>query len=314
MRMYVEGWQPGYGSPTEPEQAFAPSAEDIEYGVEAAAWSPREGSDDRVMRLAFVDGVERIDARLTLDAATGPIAGIFGSFGVGAVIWDRSVPRSTFENLRVGRVCVQSGGAHVPVPPMAHGLNYRVASIEGDDPAGPVRHLHESMRSAESELAANLSDSGLFVVADGPISELRARPIVGMIKTHRASYLDETHAAIMGDLVPGYRSPVFLIRSGQYSKYSWYLRLAKVIRGHSWSGIVRCVAPEAIGIDDAIAVADRTAVLLPQVASEEHIDPRAPQNLVPVGALERELRRNLGDQGLVYRALREAMEQQRETA
>lgn len=314
MRMYIEGWQPGYGSPTEPEQAFSPSAEDIDYGVETGDWESRRGADDGVNLVAFVDGVERIDARLTLDAASGPIPGIFGSYGVGAVVWDRSMPRSTFEHLRVGRVCVQANGAHVSVPDVAHGIDYKVASIEGDDPAGLVRHLHKLMRSSEAELAATLSDSGLFVVADGPISELRSRPIVGMIKTHRATYLDEGRLAIMATLVPGHRSPVFLIKSGPYSKYSWYLRLAQVVRGHSWSGIVRCVAPEAIGIEQAVIVADRTAVLLPQVASEEHIDPRAPQNLVPVAALERELRRHLGDQGLVYRALREAMEQQMERA
>jgi hypothetical protein len=42
------------------------------------------------------------------------------------------------------------------------------------------------------------------------------------------------------------------------------------------------------------------------VASEPHLDPRAPQNLVPIAALERELRRRLGDPAFVYRALREA--------
>jgi hypothetical protein len=43
------------------------------------------------------------------------------------------------------------------------------------------------------------------------------------------------------------------------------------------------------------------------VGSEPHIDPRAPQNLVPIGALERELRHRMGDPGLVYRALRLAV-------
>ena len=54
------------------------------------------------------------------------------------------------------------------------------------------------------------------------------------------------------------------------------------------------------------AVADRVTAILPATASQPHIDPRAPQNLVPVAALERELRRRLGDPGYVYRALREA--------
>jgi hypothetical protein len=38
-----------------------------------------------------------------------------------------------------------------------------------------------------------------------------------------------------------------------------------------------------------------------------HKDPRAPQNLVPIGGLERELRHRLGDQQILYRALRAAV-------
>ncbi len=53
-------------------------------------------------------------------------------------------------------------------------------------------------------------------------------------------------------------------------------------------------------------LADLTARLLPPLASAPHKDPRAPQNLVPIGGLERELRRRLGDQQLLYRALRSA--------
>jgi hypothetical protein len=43
------------------------------------------------------------------------------------------------------------------------------------------------------------------------------------------------------------------------------------------------------------------------VGSEPHIEPRAPQNLVPIAALERDLRHRLGDAGLVLRALRSAV-------
>ena len=58
-------------------------------------------------------------------------------------------------------------------------------------------------------------------------------------------------------------------------------------------------------------IADRSAALLPVVASEPHLDPRAPQNLVPIGALERQLRHRMGDPGLVYRALRAAVSEPR---
>lgn len=311
MRVYVEGWAPEYGSPLETEQALAPSAEDVDFSVEQSGkWIPVQGSSDAVMRVAFVDGVERIDARLTFDGDGAPVAGICGSFGVGAVVWDRSIPRSDYAHLRTERLVVQGNGLHLPMPVVPLGLEYETVSVEGDDPTMLVRALHERMRSAEASLSAALADSGLFVVADGPISELHPRTVVGMIKAHHVQYLDDDHRSIIAELEPGFRSPLFLIRSGKFSKYSWYQRLARMEGGHAWSGVVRCVAPEAIGLAEAIRMANETATLLPQVASEPHIDPRAPQNLVPIGALEKELRRGLGDQGLVYRALREAVSAQ----
>ena len=54
-------------------------------------------------------------------------------------------------------------------------------------------------------------------------------------------------------------------------------------------------------------LADLTARLLPPLASTPHKNPRAPQNLVPIGGLERELRHRLGDQQLLYRSLRAAV-------
>jgi hypothetical protein len=41
-------------------------------------------------------------------------------------------------------------------------------------------------------------------------------------------------------------------------------------------------------------------------ASAAHKDPRAPQNLYPVGQLERKLHHLLGDRELLYRSLRVA--------
>jgi hypothetical protein len=69
---------------------------------------------------------------------------------------------------------------------------------------------------------------------------------------------------------------------------------------------VRLEAPAGPGVEAAVAVADRLAVSLARYASAEQKDPRAPQNLYPVGGLERELRRRLGDPALLFRALREA--------
>ena len=113
---------------------------------------------------------------------------------------------------------------------------------------------------------------------------------------------------IVGRLRAGQRTPLFLIgKGGAYPRYSWYQRLADLDGGHSWTGVVRAEVSSHLDLETARVVANRTAAVLPQVASEPHIDPTAPQNLVPIAALERELRRRLGDPGFVYRALRSAV-------
>jgi len=308
MSIYLEPWAPDYGSPIETQEPFDSSEQEIDYTVEQPGdWSPVLGSSVPANIVAFVDGVRHIDGRLTLFGPDGiPVAGVCGSYGVGAAIWDRETPIMTFEQMSVGRLAIQGAGMKVPMPYIDYGIEYEAISIEADDPASLQFALHDRMRKEEKELASLLADSGVFVVADGPVNETRSRSVVGMVKAHHASYLDENYRSIIDELRPGYRSPLFVIQHSMYPKYSWYLRLADQGKGHSWAGIVRCMAAESVGLEDAARMADDTATLLPQVASEPHIDPRAPQNLVPIGALEKELRHLLGEREFVYRALLEA--------
>ena len=51
-------------------------------------------------------------------------------------------------------------------------------------------------------------------------------------------------------------------------------------------------------------MADQLAATLPKFASERYKEARAPQNLYPIAALERELHRRLGDVQLINRELR----------
>jgi hypothetical protein len=74
---------------------------------------------------------------------------------------------------------------------------------------------------------------------------------------------------------------------------------------------VRCEASNTLPLAEVALLADRTAALLPAVASLPHRDPRAPQNLVPIAGLERALRHRMGDPGLVMRRLREAVAERR---
>lgn len=306
-QLYVEPWAPDYGSPYEALDRV--DDQRVDETVETShPWRPIDARDDGIDRVVFVDGVRRVDARLTLDSEYGPVPGLCGSLGVGAVLWDRQTPRSEVIRADVERVAVFGEGWGVPMPPVGPQLSYRTESVTDADPGALIQHFHGLMRRAEARLSEEIAQQGLFVVADGPINDLSATEKVGYIKTHRVRYLSDQNAKTIAELARAQRTPLFLIGAGgAYPKYSWYLRLTDRGRGHSWSGVVRAEVSSHIELGLARTLADRATALLPLVASLAHVDPRAPQNLVPIGALERELRRRLGDPAFVYRQVSAAV-------
>ncbi len=312
--LYVEGWAPEYGSPFESDDGLAePGKVDETVEVEGS-WDPIVGVDDGIERVAFVDGVRRIDARLTLDEVEGPVAGIAGTYAVGAVCWDRTVPRAELEAVRIERLAVFGHGKAVPVPVSRPELAYRSEAVADADPQALIQRFHGAMRKAEAIMSEKIAQQGSFVVADGPINDLSSTEKVGYIKTHRAPYLSPLRSTIVARLRAGQRTPLFLIgKGGAFPRYSWYCRLADLRGGHSWTGVVRAEVSSHLPLDVATSIANRTTAILPLVASQPHIDPRAPQNLVPIAALERILRRRMGDAAFIHRALRSAvMAQDRE--
>jgi hypothetical protein len=304
-RIFVEGWAPEYGSPLEQDDALAPAEGSVDPHVETERWQPIEGSDDGIDEICFVDGVRRVDARLTLDdPAEGPTPGICGTFAVGATVWDRRARRSTVEEVTIQRWAILAEGRSEQMPPVDLDPPYSTATTAGRDTHELIAALHTRMRRQEGKTASSLA-ADRFVIADGPLNDMAALPAVGCVKSHRVTYLPPEQNAVVAELAPAQRTPLFTIAG--YNRYSWYVRLAMLIGGHSWTGIVRCEASGVHTLADVVTMADRTAAILPMVASEPHIDPRAPQNLVPIAALERDLRHRMGDRGLVYRALRAAV-------
>jgi hypothetical protein len=307
MSIHVEPWAPEYGSPLEIDDELGFDPEDIDDDAEfAGPWKPIRRQVDPVPVVAFVDGVRRPDARLALDDGPGaPVPGLCGSYGVGAVLWHTDGTPAEFHQLIVERIVVCGDGQNIQLPAVGPGIEYRPMSVPGRATRLLIESFHNAMRVAEADLAEDLARGGYFVVADGPLNRLTPVPQVGMIKSHRTSYLPESRNHIIGDLAAGQRSPIFGIPN--YERYSWYLRLADVLGGHSWSGVVRCEVSAAHGIEAATNFADLTTALLPETASERHRDARAPQNLVPIAGLERELRRRLGVSPFLQRMIIEAV-------
>lgn len=308
----VDPWDPGYGLAFSDEAdggAITESSAELRLDLEvpSARWQPID--PDPVPALPhvvlFLDGVRRIDARVWVHGSNPqPGAGIAASFAAGIVACDGTA--------RIADVAVERG--LFTAAPDATDIVTRSARYPARLAAGPgvdqlSLALQQRLASVEVELALAVrarhpADDDLLVV-DGP---LRGRThldrTVGYIKTHHASYLPAEQAAVVAALRPGQRTPAFTMGTS-WRRNSWYLQLPGT-PGVPWSGVVRLECSAELPSAQVTRLADLTARLLPPLASMPHKDPRAPQNLVPIGGLERELRRRLGDQQLLYRALRAA--------
>ena len=210
-RLVVEPWSAEYGGPLDFD-ADPAEAPDIVQGPEGA-WEPRTADVEPPPVVAFVDGVRRPDARLTVDAGDNslPIPGVAGSYAVGAVRWYPSDRRSEFDEMRIERVAVCGEGATIELPPVAGGLVYSSMSSPERSIQSLVQTFHGAMRTAEADLAEDLARGGYLVFADGPINTLSEVRKVGYIKTHRVSYLPADLIGIIASLGAGERTPFFRI-------------------------------------------------------------------------------------------------------
>jgi anti-sigma regulatory factor (Ser/Thr protein kinase) len=197
----------------------------------------------------------------------------------------------------------RAGGAPPagPRPPRGGG-----AGAAADDDGDTLRAgVQERLRRLERRLLEDASDAPLLVV-DGPLDgSVAVDHAVGYVKTHHVAYLDDTVADVVTALSAGQRTPLFLATSS-WTRLSWYLRLPYGT-GHPWAGIVRCETSADLPAADVVHLADQVTATLPRFASQPHKDRRAPQNLYPIGGLERQLTHRLGDAAYVLRALRSAV-------
>ena len=308
----VDPWDPGYG------MAFGDEGEggaleessaetDLNLELHAAGWRPLDPDPAATPpgTLLFLDGVRRIDARVWMHGTVPqPASGIAASFAAGLVCCDGAahiagvtVQRGLFTSNKDAADIV-TRHAHYPA---------RVADGGGIDQLSNA--LQARLTDAEVQLAITFrkdhpADDDLLIV-DGPLRGRTHLPrVVGYIKTHHASYLPAEQAAVVAALRPGQRTPAFTMGTS-WRRTSWYLQLPAAA-DVPWSGVVRLECSADLPRNQVTGLADMTARLLPRFASTPHKDPRAPQNLVPIGGLERELRRRLGDQQLLYRSLRAA--------
>jgi hypothetical protein len=305
----VDGWAPGFGSALGDEDGLptAPGEIDVEVEVPAAAWAPRRPApvaDPGVV--AFLDGVRRVDGVVWRTGDDGRVRQALAvSIAAGTVRCEGH--RAEVDHAEVERLLV--GPAGFPALPTRAGT-FHPRAVADDDPDVLRRGAQERLRRLERRVldrvvGADVTPPGLLVL-DGPLDGAGEVPqAVGYVKTHHVAYLPDEVRPVVGTLAPGQRTPLFLAQSS-WTRYSWYQRLP-FGSGHPWAGVVRCEASADLDRDAAAALADLCAATLPRFASRPHTDARAPQNLTPIGGLERHLKRRLGDAGHVLRCLRDAV-------
>jgi hypothetical protein len=303
----VDPWEVDYGSETPLEPHDDKPDEDVLVDVELPPnqWAPLNPGPVRSPgRVFFVDGVRRLETRLVVSNNGQLFHGGFGSFAVGSV--EVRPGRASFGENDLGREVILGSGKNLPRDVAVRpNLVYAARSAKETEPDAPLRTIQANMRRAEFHLARRLTDlADTLVVTDGPLGVGGKGNAIGLIKRISELYLPNNLLAVLTGLPAGTRTPLFAIRSRNrhFDRLAWFLRLAPLLPGESeLHGLVRLEVAESVGAPEARFLADLTAVLLPRFAPPRARDPRSPQNLLPIGALEQQLRHALGDQRLVRR-------------
>ena len=307
MRWSVDAWDPGYGSSFDVDDAggLADTNDPVNVDVEVAGpdWAPRDPAPQAKppATILFCDGTLRTDARIWITEPDGRVRpALAASVAAGAV---RSAgSRAGVVEVIVARVLVSACAELAPIP--SPWGRYEPTSASSDLDAALVAAVLQAMGRLEVQVASAAATSADLVVVDGRLQAPGHPPgTVGYVKAHAARYLAHRQHDVVAALRPGQRTPLFCLQQVRSTTLSWYLRLPGGA-GHPWAGIVRCEVSNDVPPARAATLADRTCLALPRYASQSHKDSRAPQNLIPVGALEHRLRHALGDPRLLERHLR----------
>lgn len=321
MRISLDPWGGDYGSQISTPQAVDeehPSAQVTGQQVEAGPWQPRTPSPEQMPNMtAVIDGVMRVDAPAILSDEDTRFLALFGSYAAGAVVIDRRRVEIIEEQL--DRLFIVGGGQSGQDVPVAAGtgskikMHYRSMSVPDLTPDSLRESLMAAMRQAEVDVARKLSGNERLILADGNLTFLSdSSSVVGVIKTIQRMYLAPKEAKILEQLQPGERTPLFQFSGSSKRKsfevFTCYLRLAnpRPIE-HPFTGLVRLEVKIGLGIQRAVRLLDQAAHAVSALASRAPKDPRAPQNLIPIGGLERRLRHRLGDPKLVRRCIEKAL-------
>jgi hypothetical protein len=295
----LEAWNPDYALPQVGLEESDPTSE-VNTELETP-WQPIAAGPQDWPVLYFVDGRQRVDAvlanpqgrrALLVTVVVGALVRDDGGIRMAGLPWVRRFALHTGEldqEIEVGSFV------------------YKPVTVQARDLRDMVKQINTVMRRLEGELAATLE--GGLVIGDGPIFATAHTPphMIGYAKTMWQRYLPTEKETLLHQLKPAQRTPIFFIpASGRRTLdlISWYMRLPLTPASpfHAGAGLIRVETP-ACPTPQAIARANLSLDLLCSLASSPSRDPRAPQNLIPIGGLEMLLGRYMGQAEVVRRRI-----------
>lgn len=319
MALRLLPWASEFGAGIEAAIDAEPSAAgEIDARVEHADWQAVTPAAPPPGTTRIVDGVRRVEAHAMEDDPRGaapdsgePKIGLFGSYAVGAVAIEAGAPARILEStLRLERCYLRTSGepAERVIAAGRADLRFRPRLAENASaPRDLVAALNRAMLNEEAALAAELVRRGdALVLVDGPLRlQHPGDSAVGYVKRIHQWYVGARERALIATLAVGQRTPLFRIDgAAKTGRYGWYARTAELPRRfHQLGGVVRMECHGSLPVADAARLADNATAALPRLVPTPARDPRAPQNLLPVGALERALTHRLGDRRRVRRLL-----------
>ncbi len=326
----LEPWSIGYDAPVSINPEEIPSSDNVntEFECDNGDWQPMRTAiaPELPNQILFIDGRMRIDSLWLGRRDDEILYGAFATIAVGAVLVDRTISKAKCVAAEIRRIIAIGGNLNPPVTSIPAPMGGRgelkydfcltKAENEPDTPSQIVQSamLDEELRIAnEISLNKELIKENTLIVRDGPLLyRVYQTPYetIGYVKTMGKAYLKGENAKVLRSLKVGERTPIFRISNNNGSNLSWYLRSGsqdlnyKKLGYHDLHGIIRIDLNGGLTLEQAKAIADQSTYLIPQYASHPTRDPRAPQNLTPVGALEKELGRRMGSRELISRRLR----------
>jgi hypothetical protein len=311
----LEPWSADYGFAIDLDDEDEPddgASRDIDPFVETDDWSagimpaPLPFPD----AIAFIDGVQRIESWAFVDDGEALADAALASVAAGVVVSEAG--HSEVRQFQTSRLLAVSGAVESENLVIESAGSYFVFEVECSVQPGRravAQAIAIRRRNLEQALIQQTLQTCPLVFADGRLDHpgpSRNR-LVGIAKTLHQLYVTGPQRALVARLGAGDRTPLYLIKDSWGERYSWFLRLpyTRAIH-HSYAGIVRLETP-ATSTVAPVDVADMVSHNLPRFASRPEHDPRAPQNLLPVGALEKRLRHELGDSRYVRRLIEDSL-------